>query len=69
MSQNYRAQRQAYAGWRPGCYSPMTVTKCAAAPGTPQEAWDNWTRSGVNQFRQAHFLSTAGPSWSRNCRR
>ena len=32
----------------------------AAAPGTPQEAWDNWTRSGVNQFRQAHFLLPAG---------
>jgi len=31
-----------------------------AAPGTPQEAWDNWTRSGVNQFRQAHFLLPAG---------
>ena len=32
----------------------------AAAPGTPQEAWDGWPRSGVNQFRQAHFLLPAG---------
>ena len=32
----------------------------AAAPGTPQEAWDSWIRSGVNQFRQAHFLLPAG---------
>jgi 2-polyprenyl-6-methoxyphenol hydroxylase-like FAD-dependent oxidoreductase len=32
----------------------------AAAPGTPQEAWESWTRPGVNQFRQAHFLLPAG---------
>ena len=32
----------------------------AAAPGTPQQAWDSWTRDGVSQFRQAHFLLPAG---------
>jgi 2-polyprenyl-6-methoxyphenol hydroxylase-like FAD-dependent oxidoreductase len=29
-------------------------------PETPQEAWDGWIRSGVHQFRQAHFLLPAG---------
>jgi len=29
-------------------------------PDTPQQAWECWTRSGVNQFRQAHFLLPAG---------
>ncbi len=32
----------------------------APPPDTPQQAWDSWTRSGVNQFRQAHFLLPAG---------
>jgi 2-polyprenyl-6-methoxyphenol hydroxylase-like FAD-dependent oxidoreductase len=32
----------------------------AAAPGTAQEAWDSWSRGGVGQFRQAHFLLPAG---------
>lgn len=32
----------------------------AAAPGTPQQAWESWTRPGVNQFRQAHFLLPSG---------
>ena len=29
-------------------------------PETPQQAWDGWSRPGVNQFRQAHFLLPAG---------
>lgn len=32
----------------------------APAPETPQQAWADWDRGGVGQFRQAHFLLPAG---------
>ena len=28
----------------------------AGVPDTPGEAWERWTRSGVAQFRQPHYL-------------
>jgi 2-polyprenyl-6-methoxyphenol hydroxylase-like FAD-dependent oxidoreductase len=30
------------------------------APSSPFEAWDRWTRPGVTQFRQPHFLQPRG---------
>ncbi|HXC84072.1 MAG TPA: FAD-dependent oxidoreductase [Trebonia sp.] len=32
----------------------------APPPNTPPEAWDHWTRHGVMQFRQPHYLLPAG---------
>jgi 2-polyprenyl-6-methoxyphenol hydroxylase-like FAD-dependent oxidoreductase len=29
-------------------------------PGSPQEAWERWTRGGVTQFRQPHYLQSRG---------
>jgi 2-polyprenyl-6-methoxyphenol hydroxylase-like FAD-dependent oxidoreductase len=29
-------------------------------PNSPQEAWEHWTRAGVRQFRQPHFLQARG---------
>jgi 2-polyprenyl-6-methoxyphenol hydroxylase-like FAD-dependent oxidoreductase len=31
-----------------------------ALPGSPGEAWQDWARGGVAQFRQAHFLQPGG---------
>jgi 2-polyprenyl-6-methoxyphenol hydroxylase-like FAD-dependent oxidoreductase len=31
-----------------------------APPGSPQEAWQDWARGSVAQFRQAHFLQPGG---------
>lgn len=30
------------------------------SPGSPQEAWEHWTRAGVTQFRQPHYLQSRG---------
>ena len=30
------------------------------APSLPQEAWEHWTRAGVTQFRQPHYLQSRG---------
>ena len=32
----------------------------ALVPEDPVLAWDGWTRAGVAQFRQAHFLQARG---------
>src|SRR3954454_23359951 len=32
----------------------------APVPGSPEEAWENWDRDGVSQFRLAHFLHPRG---------
>jgi len=32
----------------------------APVPETPEAAWENWTRDGVIQFRQGHYLLPAG---------
>jgi 2-polyprenyl-6-methoxyphenol hydroxylase-like FAD-dependent oxidoreductase len=29
-------------------------------PSAPQEAWEHWTRAGVAQFRQPHYLQSRG---------
>jgi 2-polyprenyl-6-methoxyphenol hydroxylase-like FAD-dependent oxidoreductase len=29
-------------------------------PSSPHEAWEHWTRSGVTQFRQPHYLQSRG---------
>jgi 2-polyprenyl-6-methoxyphenol hydroxylase-like FAD-dependent oxidoreductase len=29
-------------------------------PSTPREAWEHWTRVGVTQFRQPHYLQSRG---------
>jgi len=29
-------------------------------PSSPEEAWERWSREGVNQFRQAHYLTSRG---------
>jgi 2-polyprenyl-6-methoxyphenol hydroxylase-like FAD-dependent oxidoreductase len=29
-------------------------------PASPQDAWENWDRDGVRQFRQAHYLQPGG---------
>jgi 2-polyprenyl-6-methoxyphenol hydroxylase-like FAD-dependent oxidoreductase len=29
-------------------------------PNSPQEAWEQWTRAGVAQFRQPHYLQSRG---------
>jgi 2-polyprenyl-6-methoxyphenol hydroxylase-like FAD-dependent oxidoreductase len=36
----------------------VTLLECdpAPVPQSPDEAWENWERSGVTQFRQAHYL-------------
>jgi 2-polyprenyl-6-methoxyphenol hydroxylase-like FAD-dependent oxidoreductase len=30
------------------------------APGSPDQAWEGWSRNGVNQFRQPHLLQPRG---------
>lgn len=32
----------------------------APLPASPREAWENWDREGVKQFRQAHYLQPSG---------
>lgn len=32
----------------------------APVPGSAAQAWEEWSRDGVTQFRQAHFLQSAG---------
>lgn len=34
----------------------------APAPCSPHEAWERWTRAGVIQFRQPHYLQSRGRS-------
>ena len=55
-----RRGRDMVPSWHDAAVGTVMEQDSAAAPGTPQEAWGNWTRSGVNQFRQAHFLLPAG---------
>src|SRR5215211_7454875 len=31
-----------------------------SVPESPEEAWDRWSRDGVTQFRQAHYLQSRG---------
>jgi 2-polyprenyl-6-methoxyphenol hydroxylase-like FAD-dependent oxidoreductase len=31
-----------------------------SVPESPQEAWERWSRNGVTQFRQAHFVQARG---------
>ena len=31
-----------------------------SVPNSPQEAWEQWTRAGVAQFRQPHYLQSRG---------
>jgi len=30
------------------------------APGSVEDAWENWVRDGVTQFHQPHFLQSRG---------
>jgi 2-polyprenyl-6-methoxyphenol hydroxylase-like FAD-dependent oxidoreductase len=32
----------------------------APVPASPEEAWEDWKRDGVTQFRQAHWLQSSG---------
>jgi 2-polyprenyl-6-methoxyphenol hydroxylase-like FAD-dependent oxidoreductase len=32
----------------------------AAVPDSPEQAWEDWSRDGVAQFRQAHYLQPGG---------
>jgi 2-polyprenyl-6-methoxyphenol hydroxylase-like FAD-dependent oxidoreductase len=32
----------------------------APVPASPEEAWEDWDRDGVTQFRQAHYLQPGG---------
>ncbi len=32
----------------------------ARVPASPEDAWEGWSRDGVTQFRQAHFLVSLG---------
>ena len=38
----------------------------APVPDSPDDAWEQWERRGVAQFRQAHYLAAARP---RHCSR
>ena len=29
-------------------------------PNSPREAWEHWSRDGVTQFRQPHYLQSRG---------
>jgi 2-polyprenyl-6-methoxyphenol hydroxylase-like FAD-dependent oxidoreductase len=29
-------------------------------PGSPEEAWERWSRDDVSQFRPAHYLTARG---------
>ena len=31
-----------------------------AVPESPQQVWDHWSRDGVTQFRQPHWLHPRG---------
>jgi 2-polyprenyl-6-methoxyphenol hydroxylase-like FAD-dependent oxidoreductase len=33
---------------------------CDSAPTSAQEAWEDWSRAGVKQFRQPHYLQSRG---------
>jgi 2-polyprenyl-6-methoxyphenol hydroxylase-like FAD-dependent oxidoreductase len=33
---------------------------CAPVPRAPGQAWEGWTRDGVTQFRQPHYLQSRG---------
>jgi 2-polyprenyl-6-methoxyphenol hydroxylase-like FAD-dependent oxidoreductase len=35
----------------------------APAPETPDEAWGDWERKGVNQFRMIHLFLPRFPRW------
>jgi 2-polyprenyl-6-methoxyphenol hydroxylase-like FAD-dependent oxidoreductase len=32
----------------------------APVPDAPERAWEDWSRDGVGQFRQAHYLQPRG---------
>ena len=32
----------------------------APVPDSPEQAWEDWSRDGVAQFRQAHYLQPGG---------
>ena len=43
-----------------GCEVTVLERDGDAVPGSPQDAWRDWDRRGIAQFRQAHFLHPAG---------
>jgi 2-polyprenyl-6-methoxyphenol hydroxylase-like FAD-dependent oxidoreductase len=45
---------------RGGCEVTVLERDGEAAPGSPGDAWQDWDRRGVAQFRQAHYLHAAG---------
>jgi glycine/D-amino acid oxidase-like deaminating enzyme len=41
----------------------------ASVPKSPHEDWESWTRGGVAQFRQPHYLHPEpATSWTPSCR-
>ena len=43
-----------------GCDVTVLERDDCAVPGSPDEAWRDWDRRGIAQFRQAHFLHAGG---------
>ena len=45
---------------REGHEATLIERDAAPIPESVDEAWEDWSRDGVTQFRQAHFLAAAG---------
>src|SRR5919204_4883791 len=45
---------------RDGHEVTMLERDAEPVPASPEEAWERWTRDGVTQFRQAHYLVSRG---------
>ena len=43
-----------------GCDVTVAERDPVQVPGTPDDAWQDWDRPGVAQFRQPHYLHPAG---------
>jgi 2-polyprenyl-6-methoxyphenol hydroxylase-like FAD-dependent oxidoreductase len=43
-----------------GCDVTVLERDDCAVPGSPDDAWRDWDRRGIAQFRQAHFLHAGG---------
>src|SRR5260370_9030881 len=43
-----------------GCEVTVLERDDCAVPGSPGDAWRDWDRRGIAQFRQAHFLHPRG---------
>jgi glycine/D-amino acid oxidase-like deaminating enzyme len=51
-----------------GCEVTVLERDEGAVPGSPGDAWRDWDRRGIAQFRQAHFLHpprrSLGSTWA-----